>query len=600
MILRINKEKILLSLRAFKSTNSNTQNLLKQQLVSEQQRIVSNAEVEQIQNIQKESDKNYQQDSVMKFELQQQINHKSNHLGNQSNEETKNTLQSSIMQYDHQRLNPSESRQAIHVNSPYDKSLELTESIIPQNVEFSNLTQGTEGLFINNQNQHYDRSNSLKNAEQNEQMQINTSLNQPNTPTYEINKEGYILASKLNDQKGLNLSKEKYITAQELYNSMEIISTDPQIMIGGLKKLNKDFQDICIKCIESQNQYSLNSDKKQTIIFINSNDGNLFTGQNDLMLQSYNSQDFSDNGQLQIPSEPISILIYQELIYLGLNNDSVAIYDQKEYKQEMVIKTEQIPLKILPYIPQDLKNGHKSTYILFLEKDGYIEFYNVQQMQIIFTYKHTCGMSIQDAVQVVNKNQLCLGFAQLIGNAYKDGKLGFVEINILNDDDYQEKNLEQLIQIQKQKITIKELKEEDNFIQQSVFCVQQISLNCFVVCVIDKNIKIFNRLNPKAIKDIQNPSTSINYNALRKIDGFGDKLPYLLFRDSRSIGIINCSTLDAQTILEKSNYSRCGNIYCLEQKRETDGKLSIYTFTYDREQNKRELLQLTLKAFNHQ
>ncbi|CDW90451.1 UNKNOWN [Stylonychia lemnae] len=427
----------------------------------------------------------------------------------------------------------------------YDHNRQLQES------QFNNLHSESSKMSNSNYNQQLNKINSLDNEYRDEQLQNNTMQTQSNVNIYEQT-SGYILEEQLKKENEIrDLSEEQlYINAQKLQNdSMQIISVDPDIWVKvkGLRKVNKDFQGNQSNCIADKQQIQLESDKKQTILFITPDGNNLFVGQNDLMLKTYNSEDLStEHAYLMIPSEPISYLLHQELIYLGLNNDTVAIYDQSSYTLLREIKTKQVPLKILPFITQDIKRDQESTYILFLEKDGHIEFYSIQEQKIIFSHKHSCGMSIQDAVQVFNKNQICLGFAQLIDNVYKDGKLAFVEINIRNYDDDKRKNLQNHNSNSKQQITIKELNEEDRFIQKSVFCIQQISMNCFVVCVIDKNIKIFNRINNKVIKDIVNPSSSINYNALRKIDGFGDELPYLLFRDSRTIGIID---FDVETFI---------------------------------------------------
>ena len=115
-------------------------------------------------------------------------------------------------------------------------------------------------------------------------------------------------------------------------------------------------------------------------------------------------------------------------------------------------------------------------------------------------------MSIQDGVQVANKNELAIAFAQLENNNYKNGMLSFIQITISSLKDQQ--NNEQ--------ISIYELENEDVLKTKSIFCVQQISENFYVMCVIDKHFKLLNRAT-KEIKDISNPSNSINLNCLLKI-----------------------------------------------------------------------------------
>jgi len=65
-------------------------------------------------------------------------------------------------------------------------------------------------------------------------------------------------------------------------------------------------------------------------------------------------------------------------------------------------------------------------------------------------------------------------------------------------------------------------------------------------------------------RDIPNPSGSINYNCLIKIDNFSEDYPYLLYKDSRTIGLINCKHYIARTLLKDITYQRCGNLYSLE------------------------------------
>jgi len=65
------------------------------------------------------------------------------------------------------------------------------------------------------------------------------------------------------------------------------------------------------------------------------------------------------------------------------------------------------------------------------------------------------------------------------------------------------------------------------------------------------------------IIDIPNPSGSINPNALLKADKFSDDYPFLFYKDSSSIGIINCKNLTARVIADNLIYSRCGNAYSL-------------------------------------
>ncbi|CDW85946.1 UNKNOWN [Stylonychia lemnae] len=449
--------------------------------------------------------------------------------------------------------------------------------------------------FENYQNFKNDANTKKFNQVQDRYLRNEQDNNQPS--------EGYVTKAQIDsvqqesgrvqDQAIVQLKSQNRKSSQKsIRKGHQQLSQDPIFKKGGLRKQDQVLAKI-ISSHKEKMRVQLPKDKKQTVVFHNNFNGNLIIGSNDICTRVY-EKNLQDLSEFSLPAELISIMAYpvNNHIFCGLNDLTVAILDQEDYSMVcQPLKTKEVVQKFILYTHQSAQDLDDIDLIIFLERDGYLEFYSPRKGLIVFTYQHSCKLSIQDGIQVVNENQLCLGFAQLVDQAYKQGQVSFLEIDlqIIKKKD-NSKNDEYI----SEQIAVKELKSEDSFVGKSVFCIQQISSNVFIICIIDKMIKILNRKNPKEIHDIANPSQSINYNSLIKIDGFGDDLPYLIFRDSRSIGIINCKTLDAKLILNEIQYARCGNVFSLEQAREDDGSLSLYTFTFERENNKRELRHISI------
>ncbi|CDW77227.1 UNKNOWN [Stylonychia lemnae] len=80
-------------------------------------------------------------------------------------------------------------------------------------------------------------------------------------------------------------------------------------------------------------------------------------------------------------------------------------------------------------------------------------------------------------------------------------------------------------------------------------------------------------------KDIFNPSKAINYNCLQKVVFFSDKHPFLIYKDSRSIGFINCVNFEIQKLFD-CNYKRGGNIHSMIQQALSEDTLEIVSLIY--------------------
>ncbi|CDW78990.1 UNKNOWN [Stylonychia lemnae] len=162
-------------------------------------------ETQKSKSISKLTDQDYQQDSVMKEKVRQKVNSKSYDSSDKSIEENKSQFQSRNSYNNPKRLNSQEDKQS-QVNNPYDKSFEHSQSFKHQN----DLSMENKGFQLSNQN--YERRKSLQNAD--------TNLQKIELPINQIVKESYIVASQQDNQKELNKSIEKYITASSLHQFM--------------------------------------------------------------------------------------------------------------------------------------------------------------------------------------------------------------------------------------------------------------------------------------------------------------------------------------------------------------------------------------------
>jgi len=97
----------------------------------------------------------------------------------------------------------------------------------------------------------------------------------------------------------------------------------------------------------------------------------------------------------------------------------------------------------------------------------------------------------------------------LIDGNYKTGKLAFVKIFIEDLNDKKEIVDKGSNCYNQYSISLGEPWLENFFEGRAIFCVQQISPQCFIISVIDKNFKLLDR-SRHVIKDIPNPSCSIN------------------------------------------------------------------------------------------
>ena len=124
-----------------------------------------------------------------------------------------------------------------------------------------------------------------------------------------------------------------------------------------------------------------------------------------------------------------------------------------------------------------------------------------------------------------------------------------------------------------QDFTYTELKEEEyKFLDSSgnpcpIFNVQEATENEIIFTTASDSFMVYDRTKKDIIKKIYNPSTiqnnpTVNYNVLEKICNFSLQNPYLVYKDSRSIGVINVHS-NLAFKLKDCPYKICGNIFSM-------------------------------------
>ncbi|CDW87539.1 UNKNOWN [Stylonychia lemnae] len=321
-----------------------------------------------------------------------------------------------------------------------------------------------------------------------------------------------------------------------------------------------------------EKQYLLDSNTKQTVVYVNSIDGKTLIGQSISKFLLLDKNYGTNTQEINLNSDLISIFEFDRYIYCGTLMKNVFILDRSTYEVIHQIETKEVVQKFITYY-NDLPNESPYLMVTFLEKFGQIEFYDFQKNKIILSYQHSCGLCINDGFQVSGKNEICLAFIYLDSKdqQYKDGKLAFIRVNFF--EQFQSDPV----------ISIEEISQEDRMIGKPILCVQQINTNQFILCSTGKNFFVIDRsIKSDEATVIKNPSSSSNHNCLIKAQDFSENYPYLIYKDAKSIGVINCVTLQARVIVPDIAYQRCGNIYSLYQYKDKDDKLNLSTLTLEK------------------
>ncbi|CDW87628.1 UNKNOWN [Stylonychia lemnae] len=169
----------------------------------------------------------------------------------------------------------------------------------------------------------------------------------------------------------------------------------------------------------TRNVYQLSKEKKQTVICYNDHDNKIIVGQNETNTLIFDSE-MQDMWLLELDSELISIYQINGLFFFGMNDKKVIIFEKDQYDEVKRIDTIKCVQKFVYYQHEDPNLNLPKEYLILLEKEGYIQFFSFQEKQIVSTHQHSSLMSIQDGLQVANKNQLCLACNNKLSNSQKN------------------------------------------------------------------------------------------------------------------------------------------------------------------------------------
>lgn len=111
-------------------------------------------------------------------------------------------------------------------------------------------------------------------------------------------------------------------------------------------------------------------------------------GQNDPKALIFNEK-IEFLSEIDLGSELISIIIYEDLIFCGLSGNEIRVLNEQTLQQEpTVIKTTSAVQKF------EMISGAYENYLLLCEKDGFMELLQIENMEITYTTQHSSKYSI--------------------------------------------------------------------------------------------------------------------------------------------------------------------------------------------------------------
>eukprot|EP00347_Sterkiella_histriomuscorum_P024220 403331895 len=302
----------------------------------------------------------------------------------------------------------------------------------------------------------------------------------------------------------------------------------------------------------NQNKQVLNESKKIQSVLFRGPEGALLIGEGSTQVKIF----YPDNkdkqamcidigGQLVSAEE-----ITSNYIFLGTTKSQIVILNQLDFS---IIKTIQISAKPLQF---KSKSVDGEIFVFAFCDKGYIEIINLTSLNQFQQLRHSSNWGLNQAVETSKELEFCLAISEQNDQSFTQGMLGFIRFEFLKDY-----NTFNLIELKDE--TYKEI-DQDQIRSRPVFNVQEIMQNIFVFTTTLPQFIVYNRTLKQVISRIENPSGSINYNSLQRACIFSKKNPYLIYKDSRSIGCINVVTNEIQELM-KVPYRRCGNIYSMLQ-----------------------------------
>ncbi|CDW75113.1 UNKNOWN [Stylonychia lemnae] len=306
----------------------------------------------------------------------------------------------------------------------------------------------------------------------------------------------------------------------------------------------------------------------QNIIYKNQ-DGNLIIGlhHKQSMLKHSETQ---ITYALEINDIITSIFNYRNYLIFGLQQSKLMIISSLDYtiKAETYIKAKAMKFLIIP--------GQRFQYLFVFCQSGYIEAISLQTFAVLASFRHSSELDFSDAAPTSQANEYLLGFSHNKNNKYEKGMIASIIITIreLNAEDV----LIKFDEIKYSKVQVQGYKTK----QSPIFCfAETFQKDLFVVCAFDINFKLYDHTQRKILpKTILNPSDSNNFNCLQRVCFFSSEYPYLIYKDSRSIGYIDCKSQIAYKV-DDCSFQCSNNKYSLyQEKMPSDGQLELHSLWF--------------------
>eukprot|EP00347_Sterkiella_histriomuscorum_P009097 403342530 len=301
-----------------------------------------------------------------------------------------------------------------------------------------------------------------------------------------------------------------------------------------------------------QNKQVLSESKRIQSVLFRAPEGALLVGEVNNQVKIYypENQDIQPiykniGGQL-VSAEAIT----SNYIFLGTNKGQIVILNQLDYSINKVIQVSAKPLQFMS------KSVCGEIFVFAFCDQGFIEIIDLTSLNVTQSLRHSSKWGINQAVETSKELEFCLAISEQNNQIFTQGMIGFIILEFSK-----EQNTFNLMELVDE--TYKE-KEQDQIILRPVFNVQEIMQNIFVFTTNLPYFMFYNRTLKQVTFKVFNPSESINYNSLQRACIFSNTNPYLIYKDSRSVGFINVVTKEAQKLIDVP-YRRHGNQYSMHQ-----------------------------------
>ncbi|CDW79248.1 UNKNOWN [Stylonychia lemnae] len=278
------------------------------------------------------------------------------------------------------------------------------------------------------------------------------------------------------------------------------------------------------------------------------------------------------NSQIQMAD----LNVIQTLIFKNQDGNLI-IGLRKEYS---ILQNLETNMRIALEFKEKLSSIFKvDDFLVLFCLQGYIEVIQIKDFKKVRSFRHSSELDFSDVAETNLPNEFLVGFAHKQKNQYIKGMIASIILAIS--------------ELQENKIIIsyeEVLKSQTSINFQGyqnlpVICFARANNDLFVVCSIVDSFMLYDLASRKILYDrcIPNPSQSNNFNYLQPINIQSKQYPYLIYKDSRSIGYIDCTNLEAQMI-EQCIFKTLGNHYSLYQETIGHGLMKLHTLYYNPEE----------------